>query len=124
MTDERVAQIEARLQAATPGKWETYGPELRSIKRDPWPMGESEFVVLSGFEHGINTGCERPRDAEFIAHAPEDLRLVLDDNKALRAEVERLRTCCARADALQEFLHEEEMDRFVARRAAAKRTAQ
>lgn len=73
--------IEARLAAATPGQWDV----------DTIPeTGESRVVVRSNTgdpmldvsvaPHGV-----REEDAEFIAYAPEDIRVLLDEVKAVKA---------------------------------------
>ena len=73
MTDEELAAIEARVQAATPG---------------PWKSSE-QYLPL--YIHGPSYGDHRgrfsaivPEDEAFIAHAREDV-------PALLAEVRRLR---------------------------------
>lgn len=72
-----LSAIRARLQAATPGPW-----QLRSGMQ---PYDELDTVEHS---HGLSVCvCDSTRfdrDADFIAHAPEDIR-------ALLAEAERLR---------------------------------
>ena len=66
-------EIEARLEAATPGPW-----DFETIPE----TGESRVVVRSNTgdpmldvsvaPHGV-----RAEDAEFIAHAPEDMRALI-----------------------------------------------
>ncbi|MET9813213.1 hypothetical protein [Streptomyces sp. NPDC006355] len=79
LDDMRLAEITARAKAATPGPWCT----------DSW-----EIYQGAEYEPGISqwigetcrgaTTCEQDRaDAEFVAHAREDV-------PALMAEVERL----------------------------------
>ena len=66
--------IEARLEAATQGPWDVETiPEtgesrvfVRSNTGDP-------MLDVSVAPHGV-----RAEDAEFIAHAPEDMKLLLD----------------------------------------------
>lgn len=60
MTPERLGEIEARANAATRGPWE----------QDRWEVLDSDGFVL--VEHD---SCEfiRIEDADFIAHAREDL---------------------------------------------------
>jgi hypothetical protein len=68
MTNQELKEIRERLEAATPGPWfwthfgdvlETHGARILSPTFDGQLKGESE-------------------DKEFIAHAPEDIRRLLD----------------------------------------------
>lgn len=74
MTDEELDAIEARLNAATPGPW------VASCENDHnivcCPLG-GWLCEMLGF------GGNSERNATFIAHAPEDIKLLL-------AEVRRL----------------------------------
>lgn len=59
------SEILARLAAATPGPWQEV---VRTVVR-----------VESGGRLGAPVGhCDSLRDAELIAHAPDDLRHLLD----------------------------------------------
>jgi hypothetical protein len=99
--DERNA-IRARAEAATPGPW------ARDLYEDgesgEGPLGvfpgargewvESNNVIRPPSAEGdlgddVAT-CDRNGDAEFIAHAREDIPRLLADNDALRAEVAAL----------------------------------
>ena len=76
-----IQEIEARLAAATPGPW-----DVETIPE----TGESRVVVRSNTgdpmldvsvaPHGV-----RAEDAEFIAHAPEDIRALIAEVKRLEA---------------------------------------
>lgn len=83
MADRR-AEIEARLAAATPGPWEI--------------TGGGEYVSGPGIIVAPDDGGVTDADANLIAHAPDDLRWLLDAlaaaeawRDALAAEVELLR---------------------------------
>ena len=75
-----IQEIEARLEAATQGPW-----DVETIPE----TGESRVIVRSNTgdpmldvsvaPHGV-----RAEDAEFIAHAPEDIRALLDEVKAVK----------------------------------------
>ena len=75
-----IQEIEARLEAATQGPW-----DVETIPE----TGESRVIVRSNTgdpmldvsvaPHGV-----RAEDAEFIAHAPEDIRALIDEVKAVR----------------------------------------
>ena len=77
-------EIEARLEAATPGPW-----DFETIPE----TGESRVVVFSNTgdpmldvsvaPHGV-----RAEDAEFIAHAPKDIRALIDEVTDLRMKLE------------------------------------
>lgn len=74
LTDAQVAEIEARLKAATPGRWigvplcPLEGNQDRVIALD-----ESAFIL--------------EEDEELIAHAPTDLVALLADWQAMRKVV-------------------------------------
>ena len=80
-----IQEIEARLEAATQGPW-----DVETIPE----TGESRVIVRSNTgdpmldvsvaPHGV-----RAEDAEFIAYAPEDIRALLDEVKAVRDAVAR-----------------------------------
>ena len=79
LTDEQLAGIEARLEAATPGPWEgiTDRDEFLTMS----PLGYGDGVIIKFTER---FGCEMASNAALITHAPTDIRALLD-------EVERLR---------------------------------
>ncbi len=67
MTDW-LAQIKARLEAATPGPWYSYGDELvarRDTNRDFSAFGNYREISVYG------------EDLEFIANAPTDIATLL-----------------------------------------------
>lgn len=95
MTEQRIAEIHARCEAATPGPWEwgvcneSWGEvEAESLKgvitlKDDYPgypeCGEHLIMELS-----------KP-DADFIAHSREDVPFLLDQLAERDREIERLR---------------------------------
>lgn len=70
MTDEELAAIRARAEAATPGPWAPFGKQV---------IDSNQLFVLQGL------GDHVYQDADFIAHAREDIPKLL-------AEIKRLRT--------------------------------
>ena len=86
MTD-RIAKIQARLDAATRGPWHWDGhrvPTLIGRAGDP-DIYEYDTEVIEA-THGGECGCRSvctldlevgPRDAEFIANAPADVAWLL-----------------------------------------------
>ena len=83
-------QIKVRLAAATPGPWNSMTEETSD--------GENVYYTVEskGAKPGdylldmSDTGAQGRADAEFIAHAPDDIAYLL-------AEVESLRSAMARA---------------------------
>ena len=77
-----IQEIEARLAAATPGQWDV----------DTIPeTGESCVVVRSNtgdpmLDVSVATHGVRAEDAEFIAHAPEDIRALIEEVGRLTVE--------------------------------------
>ena len=93
MTDDRLAQIEARLSAATPGPWRIGywspdEPEVNAI------LAEEQTFVVCADEDPI-----KPADAALIAHAPDDLRYLLDALAAERAAARGYLERAERAEA-------------------------
>ncbi len=94
MTPERLAEIRARLEAATPGPWAIYGT-----------IGFEYHVRTGGTTAAVPTTGEPVadaalnRDAEFIAHAPTDIADLL-------AEVELLQTYITTNAVLRQRIRE------------------
>ena len=87
MSDEkRIRDIEARLGAATPGPWGLASADF-TLPDDVAVKTEADDIVAI---------CGHP-DAALIAHAPADLRWLLDrrrsDNERLRAAVNEHCSC-------------------------------
>ena len=78
LTDERMAEIEARCSNATPGPWASYEYMVLNT-------GEYSIVVCDSGENG-----ESEKDAEFISHARTDIPDLLAKVKALREENENI----------------------------------
>ena len=91
MTD-RLAEIRVRLEAATPGPWfatscpdkhSDDGPDFWLIDAVPSPNQETEVAEI----------CHKPggksgHNADFIAHAPEDIAWLLEEVKRLQEELD------------------------------------
>lgn len=91
MTAERIAQIRARADAATRGPWyvqltaETYIDRPSRYPIYSEVRGVVEITEGDTYVAQTKRGNEQARaDAEFIAHAREDVAVLL-------AEIERLR---------------------------------
>ena len=81
MTDEQLAEIERRNAERTPGPWRTNwkGQEFRVVpdddRRTDYPVAEWTFAIMPGDSEEM-AECDT-RDADFIAHAPEDVTALL-----------------------------------------------
>ena len=77
---QRISDIKKRLQATTPGVWKIWKPEEDYLGDDD-PCIETEdgvYVAQTSYD-GLSNTC-RPTmyaDAEFIAHAKEDICFLL-----------------------------------------------
>lgn len=79
-SDPRVAQIEARLAAAPSWPWHWEGMGEHGY---PQRISNSGAVLIAEtFFGGLD---QVPPEAEFIAHAPEDMRYALDEVTELRS---------------------------------------
>ncbi len=90
MTPDQLSAIRARLDAVTPGNWKRFGVVVSTDLDLPQPL-----VVEACSED--RTQAEN--DVEFIAHAPTDLRALLDEVERLTAEREILHELADRATA-------------------------
>lgn len=72
MSDSRLQEIQARLDAATAGAWE-------------WHAEEGAILTAAGTVIGDPGAWLRASDADLIAHAPDDLRYLLDRVRELEA---------------------------------------
>ena len=87
LTDEQLDAIAARANAAQPGPW------LRYTQSDHASLRSSNGEMVAGTFGWEWGGIEHEADADFIAHAREDV-------PALLAEVRRLRAAEQRVQAL------------------------
>lgn len=102
MTD-RIAEIKARCEAATPGPWETANKSVRvagSQQEASWgkyaPNGYDGGICncLGGNSYRATknspVNVQARANADFIAHSREDLPWALDIIAAQQAEIDRL----------------------------------
>lgn len=109
----KLDEIEARLNAATPGPWYVHytddeffmnatcvstqpGPECHDHLRGmaPGECDETSVVAITLLQYPRLADVDDGRwdeNAELIAHAPEDLRYLLDALREAEAERDRLR---------------------------------
>lgn len=77
---ERISEVEARLRQVTPGPWRRHGCDV-------WAEGRSSLPLLVTPRERDSSGERRAqadRDAEFVAHAVDDVRALLDELRAYR----------------------------------------
>lgn len=80
-TDDRLAAIRVRAEAATDGPW---------LQLPPWktvPTTRSAIISPNG---DIADRIETEEDAEFVAHAREDVPYLLDEVERLREYIDRM----------------------------------
>lgn len=108
----REVEIQARLDAATPGPWhatecewecECNGEKLNNCDKDPSTCGEGRVIAGAMVPEVKTTDwgdyCDmNDTDAIFIANAPTDISYLLAENARLRAERDAARTDCAIAE--------------------------
>jgi len=111
---QHLAEIEARLAAASCGPWKVYARvrELSALGKEKFPDGLREdvrtvryigqtfdhpqlkapapIVTVSVSPYFVETHSPdiEPANAEFIAHAPSDVAVLVEAVKALRAALE------------------------------------
>ena len=85
MNKQTLDAIRARLDAATPGTWDYEQGLVMIPEQCPW------FVEIFGqvrFKAG--RGEQAKHNAMFIAHAPKDIRALLDENARLLAALNEI----------------------------------
>ena len=75
MTKERLAEIRARLAAATPGPWHV-GPIVK---------GSGILFVMDSVGKKV-ADCTFSRDSQFVANASADIAVLLTEVERLQAE--------------------------------------
>jgi hypothetical protein len=103
-TDQQLADIEARASAATPGPWGFYdGDNYADVAADMQMTGPGSYSYREKIarledenywddqeheDHAEERAAEQMvANAAFIAHAPEDVRVLLAEVRRLRAEL-------------------------------------
>lgn len=81
ITEERLAEIEARASAATSGPWLDCGPDIEN-------RGAQSVVLCDAY--GAR-GVLRAEDSAFISAARTDVPDLITNLRAARAEIERLK---------------------------------
>lgn len=98
MTDEQLAEIEARAEKAFPGPWKHYidrewhSPDRVIEAANTWVVIRDENC-----EHNWKLGRNED-NYEFIAHARTDIPMLIAEVRRLRAQYEELRDAlCSKA---------------------------
>jgi hypothetical protein len=81
MTDEELKVIRERCEKATPGPWRADGRYIETIEG-----AEEEMAIY-------DEGGHDELDAEFIAHAREDVPRLLEEIERLREGLKKLQWC-------------------------------
>lgn len=89
-TADRLAEIRARAERATEGPW---------VQLPPWETVPATTPSIISPNGDIADRIEAEADAEFIAHAREDVPYLLDEVERLRADLSRLDESHARQAA-------------------------
>ncbi len=81
ISDEELEEIRLRCEAATPGPWTSY------IEGRDHSSGSSFIMTGSGRDRGndIELTGSTDADQDFIAHARQDISILLAEVKRLRA---------------------------------------
>lgn len=77
-SDEELAAIRARCEAATPGPWKSYVEGRDHTSGSSFIMTTGEDIELSGATIA---------DQDFIAHAREDVPRLLEEVQRLRSQL-------------------------------------
>lgn len=81
MDDQRIREIKERLQATTPGAWRVWKPDEDCFgDNDPVVETESGKYIAQTSYDGLSRTVRDTAisDAEFIAHAKEDVAYLLE----------------------------------------------
>lgn len=74
------AAIEERLRQVTPGPWRRHGCDVWADDGSSLPL----FITPRERDSSSERRAQADRDAEFVAHAVDDLRALLEELRALR----------------------------------------
>ena len=88
LTKERLAEIEARCEAATPGPWE-WDDEAECMRHGSKPVMMAMWYYDKCGEVVVSLDVY-DADAEFTAHARQDIPALLDEVKRLREQLKNL----------------------------------
>lgn len=83
MTDDELNEIEARVNAATPGPWtgRSFDESQRLILSEPYDGGKRSLIAIVGVGRLIPDG---EANAAFIAQARADMPALIAELRAIR----------------------------------------
>lgn len=87
-TNDRLDEIRARLDAATPAPWTRFARNASAPDEDDWYLGHD----VHGPPRAQRGQIERVADAELIAHAPDDLAHLLTLVDQLQGQLDEFAT--------------------------------
>lgn len=107
MTQEKLAAIQGRLNAITQPPWKNCNSTYYGMVK----AGEKEVAVAS-YYNCVYEDCRVTREdqaanAEFIAHAPDDIARLLAEVERLREEVKRRDAFIAQQRSFSQSLEED-----------------
>src|SRR5690606_22388125 len=94
-TNDRLTEIRARLDAATPAPWTRFARNAAAPDEDDWYLGHD----VHGPPRAQRGQIERVADADLIAHAPDDLAHLLALVDQLQGQLDEARAENARPAA-------------------------
>ena len=114
MTDEEQAAIQGRLNAITQPPWKNCNSTYYGMV-----MAGNKEVALASYYNCVYEDCRVTREdqaanAEFIAHAPDDIARLLAEVERLRDENEMLGAANEKLD-FQRFLAERRVEAMLAK---------
>lgn len=86
-----VDAIRARVRAVSPGRWERRGGDVH--------VGDERVPLFVGRAPNGTAGGQPEADAEFVAHAPQDVAALLVELAVLRTEAAHWRLVAQAATA-------------------------
>jgi hypothetical protein len=95
--DERIAEIAARTEAATPGPWNVTELEGHWLEGSGYVQGTTYYVFEAEQRGDGECGSMLKEDAEFVAASREDVPWLLDRLAEARAALARDEAALARA---------------------------
>lgn len=118
MKEEELKQIKARVEAATPGPWVLHTDSSRpdvcagitdSAGNYSGPksgfMGEGHLFEFDKYGPSWGQEYDNCADAEFVAHARQDVPALIAEVERLRAELNELANCCRALLPVFDTLH-------------------
>ena len=101
MTDSELAAIRARCDAATPGPWWDESGTIHAPAWAQWmPPGSTCHPAYTFGSNGIDCAA----DADFIAHAREDIPALVAEIEWLQTELDQVANVIGRLQARHEAL--------------------